>query len=102
MKALKYILIELAEDMTITLQHLLAKEKGVAVHGYIDTIAKGFEAGILSEDTFNRLRPFFDFRNSMVHRYWQVDDTLLIQNVLEGQNDFRRFVEEIERHVKNI
>ena len=37
LKAAKYILIELAEAMSNTLQHILAKQKGIAVSGYTDT-----------------------------------------------------------------
>jgi uncharacterized protein YutE (UPF0331/DUF86 family) len=55
--------------MSNTLQHVLAKQKGIAVSGYIDTIVKGRKQGIISEGLFQKLKPFFDFRNSLVHRY---------------------------------
>jgi uncharacterized protein YutE (UPF0331/DUF86 family) len=100
LKAAKYILIELAEAMSGTLQHILAKEKGVAVSGYIDTVVKGYEHGILSKDLYQRLKPFFDFRNSLVHRYWKIDDRRLIVNIKTGSNDFDRFIEEIEALMK--
>jgi len=96
LKAAKYILIELAEAMSNTIQHVLAKEKGVAVSGYIDTIVKGREHGILSEELFQRLKPFFDFRNSLIHRYWTIDENLLIENIKKGKDDFDRFIEEVE------
>ena len=96
LKAAKYILIELAEAMSNTIQHVLAKEKGVAVSGYIDTIVKGREHGILSEELFQRLKPFFDFRNSLIHRYWTIDENLLIENINKGKDDFDRFIDEVE------
>lgn len=96
LKAAKYILIELAEAMSNTIQHILAKEKGLAVSGYIDTILKGYENGIISENLFQRLKPFFDFRNSLIHRYWSVDDIRLIENILKGKDDFDAFIDEIE------
>ena len=37
LKAAKYILIELAEAMSNSLQHILAKQKGIAISGYTDT-----------------------------------------------------------------
>jgi len=98
LKAAKYMLIELAEAMSNTIQHILAKEKGVAASGYVDTIVKGYEHGILSRDVFERLKPFFDFRNSLVHRYWNVDDTILINNIRAGRNDFELFADEIETY----
>ena len=101
LKAAKYILIELAEAMSNAIQHILAKDKGIAVSGYIDTIFKGHENGILSEDLFQRLKPFFDFRNSLIHRYWTVDDVRLIDNILKGRGDFDKLIEEIEAYLKS-
>ncbi|MBI9084264.1 MAG: DUF86 domain-containing protein [Desulfobacterales bacterium] len=96
LKAAKYILIELAEAMSNTIQHILAKEKGVAVSGYIDAIVKANQHGILSDNLFERLKPFFDFRNSLIHRYWTIDDSRLIENMKNGRHDFDLFVEEVE------
>lgn len=99
-RAAKYILIELAEAMSNTIQHILAKKMGVPVSGYIDTIVKAHENGIISKDLFNRLKPFFDFRNSLIHRYWIVDDQQLIANIKSGRDDFDQFNEEIEAYIK--
>jgi len=101
LKAAKYILIELAEGMSNTLQHILAKEEGVAVSGYIDTLIKGHEKRLITKNLFDRLKPFFDFRNSLIHRYWTIDDSRLIKNITEGREDFDRFVTEIEEYLKN-
>ena len=79
LKAAKYILIELAEAMSNTIQHILAKELGMAVSGYIDTVVKAHDNGIISDDLFQRLKPFFDFRNSLIHRYWIIDDQRLVE-----------------------
>jgi uncharacterized protein YutE (UPF0331/DUF86 family) len=102
LKAVKYNLIELAEAMSNTLQHVLAKQKGIAVSGYIDTIAKGYKEGLISEELFNKLKPFFYFRNSLVHRYWIIDDEKLIANIISGKDDFDQFVDEIEMFIKSL
>ena len=102
LKAAKYILIELAEAMSSTLQHVLAKQKGVAVSGYIDTIVKGYKEGIISEELYQKLKPFFDFRNSLVHRYWIIDDAKLIANIESGRDDFDHFADEIEIYITSI
>jgi uncharacterized protein YutE (UPF0331/DUF86 family) len=102
LKAAKYLLIELAEAMSNVLQHLLAREKGIAVSGYIDGIAKAKEYGLISEGLFERLKPFFDFRNSLVHRYWVIDDSRLIENILSGRTDFEQFVDEVELHLRRM
>ncbi len=54
LKAAKYLLIELAEAMSNTIQHILAKEKGVAVSGYIDSVVKAHQHGLISADMFQR------------------------------------------------
>lgn len=99
LKAAKYILIELAEAMSNTIQHILAKDKGIPVSGYIDAILKADENGIVSEELFQRLKPFFDFRNSLIHRYWTVDDVLLIANIRDGRHDFDLFIDAIETYM---
>lgn len=100
LKAAKYILIELAEAMANVIQHILAKEHGVAVSGYMDTVAKGVLHGVLSEDLHARLKPFFAFRNSLVHRYWSVDDAKLIENIIAGRNDFELFLDRVEAYLQ--
>jgi uncharacterized protein YutE (UPF0331/DUF86 family) len=102
LKAVKYILIELAEAMSNCLQHVLAKQMGVAVSGYIDTIAKGYKEGIISEALFQKLKPFFDFRNSLIHRYWVIDDETLIENIKGGMDDFDLFTSEMEAYVRSV
>mgnify|MGYP005839340811 CR=1 FL=1 len=99
LKAAKYLLIELAEAMAQTLQHVLAREKGLAASGYIDGLVKAHESGIISEELFQRLKPFFDFRNTLIHRYWAVADHRIIEDIRHGRGDFDRFVEELEAYL---
>lgn len=47
LKGLKYTLIEIAEAMANILQHILAKDRGEPVVGYIETIIRAGETGIL-------------------------------------------------------
>jgi uncharacterized protein YutE (UPF0331/DUF86 family) len=96
LKAAKYMLIELAEAISNTIQHILAKQKGIPVSGYIDTIIKAHDHALISEDLFQKLKPFFDFRNSLIHRYWIIEDHKLIENIKKGSKDFDQFIEEIE------
>lgn len=100
-KGLKYSLIEIAEAMANVLQHLLAKEMGEPVTGYIDTVLRASRRGILSEPLSQRLKPFFDFRNSLISRYWMISDEKLLSLVRENHKDFLLFVEAIEDHLKS-
>jgi uncharacterized protein YutE (UPF0331/DUF86 family) len=98
--ALKYLVIEIAEAMANILQHILAKYLGIAVKGYIDTINKAFEKGLITKDTFKRLKPFFDFRNALIHRYWVIDDRTFLDNLKTGYRNFTSFSDEIERYIE--
>jgi uncharacterized protein YutE (UPF0331/DUF86 family) len=78
--ALKYLLIETVEAITDTCQHLLAKTKGIICDGYVDCIVKAGENGIIKPVLSNKLRKLADLRNSLIHRYWTInDDELFVQ-----------------------
>jgi len=101
LKGLKYCLIEIAEAMANILQHILAKDMGEPVAGYIETMVRAGQTGILPEPLSKKIKPFFDFRNSLIHRYWFISDEKLLSLVRENKNDFLSFIDAIERYVKN-
>jgi uncharacterized protein YutE (UPF0331/DUF86 family) len=101
LKGLKYALIEIAEAMANILQHILAKDMGEPVVGYIETIIRAGETGILPDSLSKKLRPFFDFRNSLIHRYWFISDEKLLSLVRENKTDFISFIEAIENYIKD-
>lgn len=100
--ALKYLVIEIAEAMANILQHILAKYYGIAVKGYIDTINKAYEKGLITEVIFKKLKPFFDFRNALIHRYWTIDDKTFIENLKTGYSDFFSFSNELESFIEKV
>ena len=100
LKGLKYTLIEIAEAMANTLQHILARERGEPLAGYLETILRAGETGVLSENLSKKLRPFFDFRNSLIHRYWYISDEKLLSMVREEKDDFLSFIDAKEEHLK--
>jgi uncharacterized protein YutE (UPF0331/DUF86 family) len=97
LKAVKYTLIEIAEAMANALQHVLARGMGKPVSGYIDTLLKARENNVIGEGLFASLKPFFEFRNAIVHRYWTMDDALILKNCRAGTKEFHSFIEAIER-----
>lgn len=99
-KGLKYLLIELAEIMANALTHILTRDKGEAVTGYVETIVRAGEAGIISKSLSSKLKPFFDFRNSLIHRYWIISDDKLIILVQKNYKDFLNFIDEIEKYLR--
>ena len=101
LKGLKYTLIEIAEAMANILQHILAKELGEPLTGYVETIIRAEEANILPDPLSKKLRPFFDFRNSLIHRYWFISDEKLLLLVRENKDDFIAFIDAIGRYIQN-
>ncbi|MFW6129437.1 MAG: DUF86 domain-containing protein [Candidatus Aminicenantaceae bacterium] len=100
-KGLKYLIVEMAEIMANTLTHILTRDKGESITGYIETIIKSGEIGIISQSLTDKLKPFFDFRNSLVHRYWMISDEKFLDLVRKNYKDFLTFIEEIEKYIKN-
>jgi len=100
LKGLKYALVEIAEAMANVLQHVLAKEMGEPVTGYVETIIRAGETKIVSDNLSRRLRPFFDFRNSLIHRYWFISDEKLLSLIRENKDDFISFINEVEHYLK--
>ncbi len=66
------------------------------------TIKQAANVGIVSPELSSSLKPFFNFRNSVVHRYWAIDDRLLLENCKRGKADFENFVKTIEAFLENI
>ncbi|HHE04642.1 MAG TPA: DUF86 domain-containing protein [candidate division WOR-3 bacterium] len=99
MKGLKYSIIEISEAMANILQHILANKRGIPVKEYVDTIVKAGKEGIISSELSSKLKPFFDFRNSIVHRYWIISNEKLLILVRENLSDFERFAEEIKTFI---
>jgi uncharacterized protein YutE (UPF0331/DUF86 family) len=83
-KSLKFSTIVMAESIGNILQHFLAKNKHVAVHGFTDTFVKAGEHEIMARDLLNRLLPFARFRNMLVHQYRRVEDGMFIKNSTFG------------------
>lgn len=101
MKGLKYALIEIAEAMANILQHILAKDMGEPVTGYVETVIRAGQTNILSESLSKKIKPFFDFRNSLIHRYWFISDDKLLLLVRENIDDFNSFIEAIENYIQH-
>ncbi|OGQ52146.1 MAG: hypothetical protein A3J24_12245 [Deltaproteobacteria bacterium RIFCSPLOWO2_02_FULL_53_8] len=100
--ALKYLLVETVEAVADVCQHLLARTKGLPCDGYIDCIVKVGKVGIISPELSNRLRRLADLRNSLIHRYWIIDDERLYEETLQSKGDIREFLDEIEVFLRAV
>ncbi len=100
LKSFKYSTIVIAEAIASTLQHILAKKYNVVIDGYMAVFSNSKENKVISTKLLTRLQPFFRFRNMLVHQYWRVDNKVFENNLRDGLNDFRMFVNEIRKIIK--
>lgn len=98
-KAIRYNLIEIVEAQANILQHILSKDRGLPSSGYLETVELAQKEKIITLSTYKSLKPFFEFRNTLVHRYWTIEDKILIKNVKENYQKFFNFIKEIEHYV---
>lgn len=52
---------------------------------------------IISKEIADKIREMKGLRNILVHKYGKIDDEIAFENIKEGLNDFRDFINEIER-----
>jgi uncharacterized protein YutE (UPF0331/DUF86 family) len=93
--ALKYLLIQAVEAIADVCQHLLAKTRGVVCSGYVDCIVKAGENGVIQSALAGKLRKLADLRNSLVHRYWIINDDELFNHCSANINDFSDFSSQV-------
>lgn len=65
-----------------------------------DLIEKLRETGVISEETAGKIRLMRGFRNILVHRYGEVDDSLVYRFLQENLKDFDTFSEEILAYLR--
>jgi len=99
LRGLKYSIVLISEAIANVLQHILAKKYHASINGYTQCFAKGRAHNIISENLYNRLKPFLNFRNMLVHQYWRIDDMVFLANLREGIDDFQLFITEISEKV---
>ena len=100
LKSLKYSTIVIAEAIASTLQHILAKKYNIVIDGYMAVFSKSKENKVISAKLLTSLQPFLRFRNMLVHHYWRVDNKVFEKNLRAGLDDFRNFVNEIGKIIK--
>jgi uncharacterized protein YutE (UPF0331/DUF86 family) len=93
--ALRYFLIEAVEAITDVCQHLLAKTKGVACSGYVDCIVKAGENGVINVEHSKKMRKLADLRNSLIRRYWIVNDEELFAQCSANIGDLPDFCRQV-------
>ena len=84
--AMRYNIIVLVEALVSLAIHVLREEQSYRPTGYTDAVERlsamlGLDAGCVSA-----LKALVRLRNLLVHRYWNIDDKLVYENI---KRDFR-------------
>jgi len=94
LSVVKYHFIILTEAAIDICNHISAKLFKRAADSYSQCFSILVENNIISNSLGNRLSNFAKFRNLLVHLYWKVDDSLVV-NKLNELNIFDEFFEKI-------
>ena len=100
--ALRYLLIEAVEAIVDTCQHLLAHLKGIPCEGYVDCILKAGQEGLIPVSLSNSLRKLASLQNSLIHRYWVIQDDVLYQQTRDHAQELLAFAERIRQYVGSV
>jgi uncharacterized protein YutE (UPF0331/DUF86 family) len=82
--ALKYRLVVAIEAAVDAAQHVVASERLRAPVGYADAIRVLAEAALLDAELADHVAKAAGLRNLLVHRYAEVDDARLVEELGEG------------------
>ncbi|KPA15631.1 protein containing DUF86 [Candidatus Magnetomorum sp. HK-1] len=102
LRGLKYSIILISEAIANVLQHILAKKYHISINGYTQCFTKALSHNLISEQLYERLKPFSSFRNMLVHQYWRIDDMIFLRNLRVGIVDFQLFIKEMNEKLKKL
>ncbi len=90
--AVKYYLLQAIEAAGSVCVHIAAKKfnKGVAVFGECFEILE--KENFLASDLTMKLRKMAKFRNKLIHRYWEIDDKIILEYSRNNLDDFNDFM----------
>ena len=94
---------ELISQFLIDVCNLIISQEGL---GYPEdnreAIGKLVENEILKKELGDSLKDMISFRNLIVHRYGNIDDSKAYQHLKEGKNDFFEFINSINSFFSDL
>jgi uncharacterized protein YutE (UPF0331/DUF86 family) len=94
----RYQLIVLAEASIDICTHLAARH-GRAPETYADCFKVLHEIGVIDEALSSNLQQMARMRNRLVHLYFDIDDTIVLETIRERLGDVDRYREQVARYV---
>lgn len=99
LSVVKYHFIILVEASIDICNHISAKMYKQTAESYAHCFSILVENKIIDKTLGDKLSAFAKFRNVLVHLYWKVDDTLVVEKLNE-LNIFDEFLEKIVKLIK--
>ena len=81
--------------------HIIASERFRAPKSYAETFEILAEQGIIEKDFLPTLRQMVQFRNRLVHLYWEVDVEVIHDLLQKNIGDFDTFTSQILRYLSD-
>jgi uncharacterized protein YutE (UPF0331/DUF86 family) len=81
--------------------HIIASERFRAPKSYAETFEILAEQGVIGKDFLLTLRQMVQFRNRLVHLYWEVDVEVIYDLLQKNLGDFETFTSQILRYLSN-
>ena len=93
--------LQLQIEVCIDIAHLLVKELKLGLPDEEESVFEKLrDEDIVSEETFQKLRAMKKFRNVLIHRYKQINNSLVFRNAVDNKNDFIVFKKEVLSFLK--
>ena len=90
--SVKYLLLQAMEAAGSICVHVMAKEFQQAASNYSSCFESLAEREVISGDLSSKLRKMIRFRNILVHRYWEVDDSKILEYARSDARDLIDFL----------
>ncbi|MBS3170107.1 DUF86 domain-containing protein [Candidatus Woesearchaeota archaeon] len=95
--------LQLLIEVCIDIAHLFVKELKMGLPDEEESVfEKLMEKEVISEETFEKLKEMKKFRNVLIHRYKQINNSLVFKNAIENREDFIDFKKEILSFLKKV
>jgi len=88
-KHLLQISVECCLDIS---NHIIASQRFRTPNSYVESFEVLVENNIIPADFLPTLRQMVQFRNRLVHLYWQIDNDVIYAILQENLSDFDRYV----------
>lgn len=98
---IKHLLLEAIEATGSICLHLVVKKLKKGVERFGECFEELEKGRVISSSLYRELKSMIDFRNMLVHRYWEIDDRKVLKYARENLEDFEKFIRAIKKFLKS-